>query len=263
MKHLLHFKLFETPLIGDIMLNNPFGIPKREIDVAPISSIIISDEMNDNNKFDIEYNSVIKILYNDTEKHVIFGEHRLFDRTSFLNTSEFNIFIKNAFRLLYPIFFFDNVDSIDDIDVNNPTINQRNNKTYVLDVYDTNRLKGFSIPYTISKKYNEYTNKYDFFIYIITITPSSDNSRIYTVFNIDFNSNTNQIDLISYEKIGIKPHINTETTDKIKRIQMDELLSFKYYKAQKKEKKLIDDKILNKPINKPIKKEISKLLKKR
>lgn len=242
MKHILPFKLFESYSFGEIAKNNPFNVPQKIMDCEPISSIVISDKMNGNNNLDIQYDNNIKIIYNNNQKHILFGEKRLFNRTSFYSVSEFNRFIDDVFNIIYPKFIFDGIYDINDIDIDTPSIDQKYNKTYALYINDIENQKKFIIPYTITRKYNEHTNKYHFSIYIITITPLEDTNRIYDEYIFNYYNSSGDIVFIKKIHIGIKPFINKDTLRIIKNIQANEIISKKYYIKKEEEKRHLEEK---------------------
>lgn len=242
MKHILPFKLFESPSFGEIAKNNPFKVPQKIMDCEPISSVVISNKMNGNNNLNIQYDNNIKIIYNNNQKHILFGEKRLFNRTSFYSINEFNTFIDVVFNIIYPKYIFDGIYDINDIDINSPLIEQKYNKTYVLYINDIENNNKFIIPYTITKKYNEYTNKYHFSIYIITITRSYDKNRIYDEYIFNYYSSKGDIDFIEKQHVGIKPFINKDIQRTIKNIQANEMISQKYYIKKEEEKRQLEEK---------------------
>ena len=126
----------------------------------------------------------------------------------------------------------------------------------------TNKKDNLYIPYTLTKKYNESTDKFEFFIYILTITTSRDENRIYKEFNFTYNSEYNEIDFINTVNVGVLPFIKKDIKYLIDELKTDEIISMKYNKS----KNIIEDttkNIVKNNTNKLSKKDLTKILKKR
>ena len=78
MEHLSSFELYEYAKFRDMVKGDAFVSPKKNelsFNIRPIRKIIISDELK-NNKFNIDYNTEIGVLYNDSEEHINFNYHK-------------------------------------------------------------------------------------------------------------------------------------------------------------------------------------------
>lgn len=265
MNHLYKFELYEHAKLINMIKGDLSSLPKSDViipsDAKEIRKITISDQYK-NNKFGIDYNNEIKIHYNNTEEHLLFGEKRLYERTPFENIIEFNVFINDVFNLIYPKYFFETVQKLDDIDIFDTSLSQKYNKTYVLSILNLGDNYYFYITYTLTKKYNEKTNKYDFFIYIITINKGRDDRRIYQEFDFDYLYSTGELDFIENTIIGVKPQIPQVYKNKISDLYTEEHLNYNYRKSiTKKEEPIVKPKINVKSPISP--KNLSKIMKKR
>jgi len=263
MEHLSSFELYEYAKFRDMVKGDAFVSPKKNelsFNIRPIRKIIISDELK-NNKFNIDYNTEIGVLYNDSEEHKLFKEKRLYERTPFEDIIEFNAFINEVFNILYPTYFFDTIDKLDDIDIFDTSLSQSYNKTYLLSIYNEGSETYFYIPYTLTKNYNEKTNKFEFYIYIITINSSKDETRIYQEFNFDYDYSTGEIIFIDNIIIGVTPIIPPKERTKIDKLYSEEHINFNYHKSLIKKDVTITQPIKGKtPLSS---KSFSKIMKKR
>lgn len=252
MKHILAYKLFQERL-GDYFDKDKIKDPElRKLiqsnsdfeDENLITSVIISNSMNSNNKFGIKYSNIVNIEYNNSEEHSLIGNKRLTSRTNMRNVSEFNDFLKKAIKSIFPECFFNDVEDINVFEPKN--IDNRYKKMHVIAVNDLQHDKKYYIPFVISKKYNSINKSYVFYIYIITINPLNKNNQ-YKTYYIDVSELGDVVltDIVENDEyvyteipIDISIMIDKKNNEEKELINADKILSTQSVKA---------DTITNKP----------------
>lgn len=258
MSYILPYKIFEEVLFSDKVIINKKSdnqeflkmindFDSQNIDTDPIKYVKISEDKD--NEHDFKYNNTIKIIYNDNKEHPLFTKKRFFERTGLPSLSAFNIIFKNIINVVYPKYLFDDFNNID---IENEISKQKYKLTRAFNIYNSVTGKYTTIPFTLSAKYNKLTKKYDFFIYVLTITFSTDDSKTYQIFNLE--NDSNDIEIISVEFIGKKPYIPNDIL-----LQINELKKQEKKDLENSDKPLLIKKpdkltLVKKPDDKDIKK---------
>lgn len=195
MKHILPFKLFESPSVGEMAKINPFITTGFQFDEELRGYVEISNKKRGINIFDIDYNENIDIIYNHTKEHDIYKKIK--ERTPFTAISQFNVFLNAVFKLLYPNYFFETYNSIANI------TDDKNISLYVNNIGGFN--SNFTILYNLSKKYDVKEEKFSFEIYIITILKWEADPKTFDIkYTVEYEPIEGNIINIKEEKNNIK-----------------------------------------------------------